>query len=62
MTPAEIHVEFATERDVAAAVGSALSNAGVTLDQLRQQAQDSRFTSERARSAWFVISPFVAHA
>lgn len=62
MAPAEIHVEFATDNDVDAAVDSALADVGVTLDQLRKQAQISRFTSERARSAWFVISPFVANA
>jgi hypothetical protein len=62
MTPSEVHVEFATDKDVAEAVGSALASAGVTLDQLRRQARESRFSSESARSAWFVISPFVAHA
>ncbi|MFZ2057432.1 MAG: hypothetical protein WAV54_08510 [Acidimicrobiales bacterium] len=62
MTPAEVHVEYASDEDVAEAVDCALVGAGVTLDQLRQQARESRFSSERARATWFVISPFVAHA
>ena len=62
MTPAEIHVEYASDKDVAEAVDCALVGAGVTLEQIRHQAQVGRFTSDRARSAWFVISPFVVHA
>jgi hypothetical protein len=50
MTPADINVEFANEEDVAEAVGSALAGAGVTFEQLRQQAEARRFTSERALS------------
>jgi hypothetical protein len=65
MTPEEvaaIEVQFASEEDVTEAVGSALTRAGLTLEQLREQARQSRFSSERARTAWFVISPFVARA
>jgi flavin-binding protein dodecin len=64
MTPAEaaINVEFVNETDVDNAVKEALQRAHVTLEDLRQQAQASRFVSDQARTAWFVISPFVARA
>jgi hypothetical protein len=62
MTPEPIDVQFASNEDIDEAVGRALTAAGVTLDQLREQARASRFTSERARTTWFVISPFVAHS
>jgi hypothetical protein len=53
-------IEFADDGEMAAAVTSTLAAAGVTLDDLRQQAGRSQFVSERARRAWFVVSPFVA--
>jgi hypothetical protein len=62
MTPQVAEVEIADESDVRAAVKRALDEAGVSLDELRRQAKESRFQSESARLAWFVISPFVADA
>jgi hypothetical protein len=55
-------VERANKADVKAAVQHALDDAGVTLEELRSQAKESRFTSERARMAWFAVSAFVAKA
>lgn len=62
MTPAEaaVRVEVADDEDVKLAIEGALTSAGVTFDELRRQAVCSRFQSERARTAWFVISPFLA--
>lgn len=50
-------VEVATDEDIQAAARRALRRAGVTVDELRQQAREGRFSSERARLAWFMISP-----
>jgi hypothetical protein len=62
MTPVRMDadVEVADEQDVNVAISRALERAGVSLDELRQQAMGSHFSSERARMAWFMISPFVA--
>jgi hypothetical protein len=59
MTPAElaVDVQVADDEDVRVAVQNALRGAGVTLEDLRQQAAASNFVSERARLAWFMISP-----
>jgi len=63
VTPAQmaVDVEIADDDDVAAAVADALDAAAVTLEELRNQARVSHFRSERARMAWFVISPFIDH-
>jgi hypothetical protein len=58
----DTHVESATDEDVQAAVARALESAGVSLEELRAQAEASRFSSDAARLAWFVISPFVGRA
>ncbi len=50
-------VEVATDEDIQAAARRTLRRAGVTVDELRQQAREGRFYSERARLAWFMISP-----
>jgi len=42
------------------AVAATLAAAGVSVEDLRRQAGASRFVSERARRAWFVVSPFLA--
>jgi len=42
------------------AVAATLAAAGVSVEELRRQAAASRFVSERARRAWFVVSPFLA--
>ncbi len=64
MTPAEraVDVQIADEDDVRAAIASALTRAGASLDELRQQALMGRFASERARTSWFAISHVVGRA
>jgi hypothetical protein len=63
MTPPQVaEVEIAEDADVKAAVERALNEAGVTLSELREEAKLSRFRSERARQAWFVVSPFVGRS
>jgi hypothetical protein len=61
MTPAQRDtlVEVADNEDVQAAIDAALTHADVSLEQLRTEARRSQFSSERARMAWFVVSPFV---
>lgn len=50
-------VEVATDQDIQAAARRTLRRAGVTVEELREQAREGRFSSERARLAWFMISP-----
>lgn len=52
----EADVEVADDDDVRAAVAVALDRAGVTIEELKRQAAESRFSSERARLAWFMVS------
>jgi len=52
-------VESADDSEVQQAVAATLAAAGVTVE-LRQQAAESRFVSERARRARFVVSPFLS--
>ena len=54
-------VEIATDKDLRAAVRNALARAGLTMEQLEEQARTSRFTSEEARRAWFVVSSVRKH-
>lgn len=54
-------IESADEAEIQEAVTATLKAAGVSVDELRQQAAESHFISERARRAWFVVSPFLAH-
>jgi hypothetical protein len=61
MTPQVADVEIAEEADIQAAIQRALDDAGVSLDELRRQARESRFETERARLAWFIVSAFVAN-
>jgi hypothetical protein len=58
VTPAQASVEVqeATDEDLREAVYNALDAAGLTLDELHEQAKNGRFSSEEARLAWFVIS------
>lgn len=62
MTPAQAAVEvyLVDEEEVRAEIARVLEEAGVTLEELREQAEASRFRDESARLAWFVVSPFVA--
>jgi hypothetical protein len=48
------------DSEFAAAVAATVAAAGVTLGELRYQAARGRFVSERARRAWFVVSPFLS--
>lgn len=57
-----VTVESADDAEIEEAVRATIAVAGVTLDDLRRQAAESRFVSERARRAWFVVSPFLASA
>lgn len=52
-------VQIATDADLKRAVAKALKRAEVSLDELKDQARQGRFSSERARLAWFAISPIV---
>jgi hypothetical protein len=62
MTPAQaaVTVEIVGDAEVRAGVKRALKSAGVSLEELAEQARASRFSSERARLAWFMISPVVS--
>lgn len=64
MTPAQmaVEVQVADEEDVRAAIELELTEADVSLEELLEQARTSRFQSERARLAWFVISSFVTES
>ncbi|MCL4414041.1 MAG: hypothetical protein M1522_04720 [Actinobacteria bacterium] len=59
-SPAPVIIEEATDAEMQAAVAATLAAAGVTAEELRCQAAAGRFVSERARRAWFVVSPFLA--
>jgi hypothetical protein len=62
MTPAEaaVTVEIVGDAEVQAGVERALKSAGVSLNELAEQARASRFSSERARLVWFMVSPVVS--
>ena len=49
-------VQVATDKDLRMAVRNALNRAGLTMEQLEEEARTSRFSSEDARRAWFVVS------
>ncbi len=53
-TVAEVH--HLTEGDLDYLTEQALDEADVTLEELRAQAKLGRFSSERARQAWFVLN------
>jgi hypothetical protein len=61
MTPAQasVDVHVATDDDLRAAIRDVLDSANVGLDELRAQARASRFSSEEARVAWFMIAGLV---
>jgi hypothetical protein len=50
-------VQLASDKEVLAAARRALHRTGFTIDQLRAQAEESRFQSEEARRVWFVVGP-----
>lgn len=53
--PERPDVEVASEQDLRVAVAHALDRAGLTFDQLADQARTGRFESVRARLAWVAI-------
>ena len=52
----DIHIELLDESDAREAIENALDAAGCTWEELQQQAEAGRFSSEIARRAWFVVS------
>jgi hypothetical protein len=61
VSPAQMAVDiyYADGADVAAAIKNALRDASLTLEALIEESKVGRFSSEDARLAWWVISPFV---
>jgi hypothetical protein len=53
-------VEIASSEDVRRFVEQALASLGVSLEELRRQAAQGRFSSNRARLVWMAIHPVVA--
>ncbi len=53
----DARVEVATDEEVQRAIGRGLKRVGLTYDELRHQASEDEFSSERARRLWFMISP-----
>lgn len=47
--------EVTSEEELDQLVGATLEDAGVELDELRRQAEEGRFGSEKLRRAWFVV-------
>ena len=56
----DIHLELLDESDVHEAIDNALAAAECTWEQLQEQAEAGRFSSEIARRAWFVVSSLAA--
>ncbi len=59
MTPQQ-EVDIVTEEEIAEAVKRALDTLGLTIDDLKAQAQNGQFQSERARLTWFAIRDLAA--
>lgn len=55
------NVVTATDADLRAAIRNALARADLTMEEIEEQARTSRFSSEEARRAWFVISSVRKH-
>lgn len=52
----EALVHFATDQEINDGITSLLADAGVTYEELLEQAQKGRFVSGKARQAWFIIA------
>jgi hypothetical protein len=52
-------VEIASSEDVRRFVEQALASLGMSLEELRRQAAQGRFASDRARLVWMAIHPVV---
>lgn len=59
MTPDTL-VDIASHKEIAEALQRALSNLGITLEELRAQAEADEFQSDDARHLWFAIRDLVA--
>lgn len=53
-------IESIDDVEMQQAVAATLAAAGLSFEDLRRQAATSHFVSERARRAWFVVSPLLA--
>jgi hypothetical protein len=53
--PAECYVEVASARQVRKAVRRSLKDLGVSYEELKRQAHEGRFQSNRARLVWMAI-------
>jgi len=54
-----VDVEYADDDDIEIAVARYLEYAEITADELKAEAKTGRFRSEKARAAWFSISPYI---
>jgi len=55
----QVEITVLDDFEIQAAIAATLADAGVTIEELRQQAAEGRFVSESARRAWFVVSAFL---
>lgn len=51
-------VQYISDEELDALVSGVLADCGVTIQELRGQAELGRFDSEKNRRAWFAISGF----
>jgi hypothetical protein len=47
----------ATAEEIDTAIKRTLDETGLSFTELKSQAASGRFTSDRARRAWFVVAP-----
>jgi hypothetical protein len=59
MTPVsnDADVQVATAEEIDTAIKRTLDETGLSFTELKSQAASGRFTSDRARRAWFVVAP-----
>jgi len=53
----DVEVEVASLQDLDQAINDALTELGMTLDELRAEAERGEFRSEDAWLTWFMIAP-----
>jgi hypothetical protein len=58
-TADDVVVYVASDEDIKIAVARALDDAEITAEELKAEAIAGRFRSEKARLAWFSISPYI---
>ncbi len=59
---ADVEVQVLDDDGVQELITNALALAGCSWEELQEQAQAGKFTSEVARDAWFVVSTFAEPA